>query len=59
MNEAVFREYHTYLKLEKSLSDNSVAAYEQDLQKLRKYCEEHGLDPVTLMLLLTQLKDWH
>ena len=48
MNEAVFREYHTYLKLEKSLSDNSVAAYEQDLQKLRKYCEEHGLDPVTL-----------
>ena len=48
MNEGIFREYHTYLKLEKSLSDNSVAAYEQDLQKLRNYCEANGLDPVTL-----------
>ena len=48
MKEAILRAYHTYLKLEKSLSDNSVAAYEQDLQKLRSYCEAHGLDPVTL-----------
>ena len=44
----ILRAYHTYLKLEKSLSDNSVAAYEQDLQKLRSYCEAHGLDPVTM-----------
>ncbi|MBR3648397.1 MAG: tyrosine recombinase XerD [Paludibacteraceae bacterium] len=48
MNDAIFREYHTYLKLEKSLSDNSVAAYEQDLQKLRTYCEANGLDPVRM-----------
>ena len=48
MKDAILRAYHTYLKLEKSLSDNSVAAYEQDLQKLRSYCEAHGLDPVTL-----------
>ena len=48
MKDAILRAYHTYLKLEKSLSDNSVAAYEQDLQKLRSYCEVHGLDPVTL-----------
>lgn len=48
MKDAILRAYHTYLKLEKSLSDNSVAAYEQDLQKLRSYCEAHGMDPVTL-----------
>lgn len=44
----LLRSYHTYLKLEKSLSDNSVAAYEQDLQKLLDYCKQHNLDPVTL-----------
>lgn len=48
MKDAILRAYHTYLKLEKSLSDNSVAAYEQDLQKLRSYCEAHDLDPVTM-----------
>lgn len=42
----IYKEYHSYLKLEKSLSDNSVEAYEQDLQKLRTYCEEHDVDPV-------------
>lgn len=46
MTTAVFKEYHTYLKIEKSLADNSVAAYEQDLQKLRNYCEAHDIDPV-------------
>ena len=40
------KEYHTYLKLEKGLSENSVLAYEQDLDKLRAYCEEHGIDMV-------------
>lgn len=48
MNNSIAREYHTYLKLEKSLSDNSVAAYEQDLQKLLSYCEQHQLDPVKI-----------
>ena len=40
------KEYHTYLKLEKGLSENSVLAYEQDLDKLRSFCEEHGIDMV-------------
>ena len=31
------KEYHTYLKLEKGLSENSVAAYEQDLDKLKSF----------------------
>ena len=40
------KEYHTYLKLEKGLSANSVAAYEQDLDKLRSFCEEKGIDMI-------------
>lgn len=44
---SVYKEYHTYLKLEKSLSENSVMAYERDLSKLVGYCSEHGIDPVT------------
>ena len=47
MSEAsVYKEYHTYLKLEKSLSDNSVMAYERDLKKLRDYCAMRGIDPL-------------
>lgn len=45
-DQSVYKEYHTYLKLEKSLSENSVMAYERDLSKLVGYCSEHGIDPV-------------
>jgi len=38
------KEYHTYLKLEKGLSPNSVLAYEQDLDKLRQFCQQQGID---------------
>lgn len=40
------KEYHTYLKLERGLSPNSVAAYEQDLLRLRSYMDAHGIDLV-------------
>lgn len=40
------KEYHAYLKLEKGMSPNSVLAYEQDLDKLRSFCEEQGIDIV-------------
>lgn len=40
------KEYHAYLKLEKGLSPNSVSAYEQDLGKLRLFCEQNGIDLV-------------
>ena len=40
------KEYHTYLKLERGLSPNSVAAYEQDLMRLRSYMDAHGIDLV-------------
>jgi integrase/recombinase XerD len=38
--------YHTYLKLERGLSPNSVTAYEQDLQRLKAYMDAHGIDIV-------------
>ena len=40
------KEYHTYLKLERVLSPNSVAAYEQDLQRLKSYTDADGIDMV-------------
>jgi integrase/recombinase XerD len=42
----LIKEYHTYLKLEKGLSKNSVEAYERDLQRLIKYMVEHEVDPI-------------
>lgn len=45
MESQLYRQYHTYLKLEKSLSDNTVESYEQDLEKLRIYCQQNGLKP--------------
>lgn len=42
----LIKEYHTYLKLEKGLSKNSVEAYERDLQHLIKYMVEHEVDPM-------------
>ena len=43
MTDRLLKEYHTFLKLEKSLSDNSIMAYERDIQKLRTYCDAHGI----------------
>lgn len=40
------REYHTYLKLERGLSDNSVVAYELDFKRMEAYMKEHQIDVV-------------
>ncbi|MBQ7192738.1 MAG: site-specific tyrosine recombinase XerD [Paludibacteraceae bacterium] len=48
MAQDIVKAYRTYLKLERGLSDNSVVAYLQDLDKLFVYCANHSLDPVTL-----------
>lgn len=40
------RKYHTYLKLERGLSDNSIVAYELDFNRLKTYMEEHQIDVV-------------
>ena len=45
-DQELLREYHTYLRLERSYSPNTIEAYEMDLDKLRLYAEEHGLDAV-------------
>ncbi len=42
----ILRDYHTFLKLEKSLSDNSVKAYEQDINKLFEWCAQRDVNPV-------------
>ena len=40
------REYHTYLRLERGYSPNTVEGYEMDLDKLTAYASEHQLDYV-------------
>ena len=40
------REYHTYLKLERGLSDNSVTAYELDFKRLKSYMDEHHINVI-------------
>lgn len=39
-------QYHTYLRLERGLSPNTVEAYERDLGVLLDYCDTHHIDPV-------------
>lgn len=48
--DGIYKEYHTYLRLERSLSENSVSAYEQDLDKLRTYLEAKNIDIVKAKL---------
>jgi integrase/recombinase XerD len=45
-----FRNFETYLRLEKSLSENSVEAYLNDVSKLEKYISENkeGITPATV-----------
>lgn len=54
--DSLARQYHTYLRLERGLSPNSVEAYERDLGVLLRYCEHNGLDPVKLTF--EQLQDF-
>lgn len=46
--EQLLKEYHTWLRLERGYSPNTVEGYEMDLEKLRAYCKEQGLDYVKL-----------
>ncbi len=54
MSEQFLKEYLTILKLEKNLSDNSVASYENDIRKFLQFAEEKGakdLSEVTSLML--------
>ena len=46
------REYHTYLRLERGYSPNTIEGYEMDLDKLRDYAEEHHVDFVHMSYLI-------
>lgn len=48
--DAIYKDYNAYLRFERGLSDLSVEAYEQDLDKLRQYCDTYHLDIVRLTL---------
>ena len=45
--EQLRKAYHSYLRLERGMSANSVEAYEQDLDKLFAYCNANGIEPQT------------
>lgn len=44
------KEYKTYLRLTKGLSDNTITSYLLDLEKLEAYCDQYHLDIVHLEL---------
>lgn len=44
----LLREYHTYLRLERGFSPNTIEGYEMDLDKLREYAQEHKVDIVRM-----------
>jgi integrase/recombinase XerD len=53
-----FRNFETYLRLEKSLSANSIEAYMNDVCKLEKYFEETSSDISPSDVTYPQLRDF-
>jgi integrase/recombinase XerD len=53
-----FRNFETYLTLEKSLSGNSVEAYLNDVYKLEKYFSEKSLETLPANVSYSDLKDF-
>lgn len=49
-NNAIFQKYKQYLKLEKSLSDNTLDAYMTDLDKLNAYVTLEGISLLEVTL---------
>lgn len=49
-SDQLYKAYHTYLRVERALSPNSVEAYEQDLDKLRAYFDLFGISPTAATL---------
>lgn len=50
IDKTLIRKYRQYLKLEKSFSNNTIDAYEKDLQKLLDYLENIQLQAVNIKL---------
>jgi integrase/recombinase XerD len=53
-----FRNFETYLRLEKSLSDNSIEAYLNDIIKLDKYFQEIGMEISPSAVTYPNLKEF-
>jgi integrase/recombinase XerD len=53
-----FRDFETYLRLEKSLSENSVEAYLSDAAKLEKYFIETGSEIIPAAVRYSDLKEF-
>lgn len=45
---SAIEDYMNFLRLEKSLSANSISAYHTDMEKLREYAESKGIEPESL-----------
>ncbi|NVJ45702.1 MAG: site-specific tyrosine recombinase XerD [Cytophagia bacterium] len=52
------QEYENYLKLERSLSPNSVEAYVHDVTKLKQFLEISGSDLTPLQITMVELQDF-
>lgn len=61
MKSQIIKKYTVYLRLEKSLSENTVSSYLEDLQKLIDYggkdCNLSTLAPADLETFFSQLRD--
>ncbi|TAL60384.1 MAG: tyrosine recombinase XerD, partial [Bacteroidetes bacterium] len=53
-----FRNFETYLRLEKSLSENSIEAYLNDVVKLEKFFSETGSEVTPAIVTYSDLKDF-
>ncbi len=58
MWEGIIRSYSSYLKLEKSLSENSIQAYVHDVEKLCQYLQARQTDHQPGAVSLHELQDF-
>jgi integrase/recombinase XerD len=56
-NQAI-KDFETYLRLEKSLSENSIAAYTDDVSKLEKFFSGKGIEKMPVSVTYQDLKDF-
>lgn len=54
----VIKDFTTYLKIERSLSDNTVKAYRRDLKKLVSYLEDHKINTTARDITTDQLREF-
>jgi integrase/recombinase XerD len=52
------KDFETYLRLEKSLSENSIEAYNDDVQKLEVFFREKGIEKAPADVTYPDLKDF-